>query len=98
MSEAAIRRMTLDEFLRWDDGTDMRYELVGGFPLEMAPPLEGHRRLSMRLGTRIDDALSKRPPCRVEPEAGVLHPDRADSFFVADLGVTCAPYDRRRQY
>src|SRR5215208_6759492 len=98
MSEAAIRRMTVDEFLRWDDGTDTRYELVGGFPLAMAPPLEGHRRLSMRLGTRIDAALSKRPPCRVEPEAGVLHPDRADNFFVADLGVTCAPYDRRRQY
>src|SRR5438132_7477230 len=38
MSEPAIRGMTVDEFLRWEDGTDTRYELVGGFVVAMAPP------------------------------------------------------------
>jgi Uma2 family endonuclease len=98
MSEAAVRRMTLEEFLTWDDGTDTRYELVGGFPIAMAPGLEGHRTLSMRLGTRIDAALSNRRPCRAETEAGILHPERADTFFIADLAVTCTPLDSRRQY
>ena len=38
MADPAARRMTLDEFLRWDDGTETRYELVDGFPVAMAPP------------------------------------------------------------
>lgn len=98
MSEAAIRRMTLDEFLVWEDGTDTRYELIAGFPMAMAPGLEGHWMLAMRLASRIDAALSSRRPCRAGQEAGILHPDRADTFFVVDVGVTCAPYDARRQY
>ena len=32
MSELAYRAMTLEEFLRWDDGTDTHYELISGFP------------------------------------------------------------------
>jgi hypothetical protein len=32
MAEPAIKPMRLDEFLRWDDGTETHYELIGGFP------------------------------------------------------------------
>jgi Uma2 family endonuclease len=49
--------MTLEEFLRWDDGTDTRYELIDGYPVAMAPPAEGHRILAVRLVSRIDAAL-----------------------------------------
>lgn len=89
--------MTLEAFLRWDDGTDTRYELIGGFPVAMAPGLEGHGVLALRLGARIDAALAGRRPCRAGTEAGILHPDRADMFFVADVGVTCTPPEPRRQ-
>jgi Uma2 family endonuclease len=98
MSEVAIRRMTVDEFLRWDDGTDTRHELIGGFPMAMAPPLEAHRVLATRLAVRLEAALAGRRPCNAQVETGILHPDRADTFFVADLGVTCAPFDAQRQY
>jgi hypothetical protein len=37
MSEAAVKRMTVSEFLRWEDGSDTRYELLGGLPVAMAP-------------------------------------------------------------
>ena len=47
MAELAVRRMTLDEFLVWDDGTDTLYELVDGFPMAMAPPAEAHRILAI---------------------------------------------------
>jgi Uma2 family endonuclease len=97
MSERAVGRMTLDEFLRWDDGTETRYELVAGFPLAMAPPAEAHRILAMRLGSRIDAALVGRRPCNAQAEAGVLRPGRADAYFVADIAVTCRPNERRRQ-
>ena len=36
MAKPAIRRMTLEEFLRWDDGTETHYELIGGLPVAMA--------------------------------------------------------------
>ena len=98
MSDPAHRAMSLDEFLHWDDGTETRYELIGGFPVAMAPPLEAHRILAMRLASRIDAALSERRPCNAQTEAGVLHPDRADTFFVVDVGVSCAPYDPRRAH
>ena len=49
MAEPGIRPMTLEEFLRWDDETDTRYELIDGFPIAMAPPAEAHRILALRL-------------------------------------------------
>jgi Uma2 family endonuclease len=98
MADAAFRTMSLEEFLHWDDGTDTRHELIGGFPVAMAPGLEDHGVLALRLGARIDAGLTKRRPCRVGTEAGILHPDRTDTFLVADLAVTCAPRTARRQY
>jgi Uma2 family endonuclease len=97
MAEPAIRPMTLDEFLNWDDGTDTRYELIAGFPLAMAPPAEAHRMLAMRLGSRVDTALANRRPCNAQVQAGIERLDRADSYFVADIAVTCAPNERGRQ-
>ena len=97
MSELAVRPMSLAEFLRWEDGTDTRYELVGGFPLAMAPPAEAHRMLATRLASRIDAALAGRRPCNAQIEAGIVRLDRADSYFVADIAATCTPNERRRQ-
>src|ERR1700739_2740378 len=97
MAEPAIRHMTLDEFLRWDDGTDTRYELIEGFPVAMAPPAEAHRILAVRLVSRIDAALADRRPCNAQIDAGVVRPDRADSYFVADIAVTCRPNEPRQQ-
>jgi Uma2 family endonuclease len=97
MAEPAIRRMTLEEFLRWDDGTDTRYELIDGFPVAMAPPAEAHRILALRLGSRIDAALASRRPCNAQIEPGVVRPDRADSYYVPDIAVTCEPNVPGRQ-
>ena len=41
MSEPAIKRMTLAEFLCWNDGTDTRWELVDGvltLRVDLRPP------------------------------------------------------------
>jgi Uma2 family endonuclease len=97
MAEPATKPMTLDEFLRWDDGTETRYELIGGFPVAMAPPAEVHRALAIRLGSRIEAALSERRPCNAQLEAGVIRPDRADMYFEADIAATCTPIEFGRQ-
>jgi Uma2 family endonuclease len=89
MAEPAVKPMTLDEFLRWDDGTETHYELIGGFPVAMAPPAEAHRMLAVRLVSRIDSALAGRRPCNAQFEAGVIRPDQADTYFVPDIAATC---------
>jgi Uma2 family endonuclease len=88
VAEPARRLWTLDEFLAFDDGTDTRYELFDGRMAAMAPASGIHDALVMRLGRRISNAL--RPGCEVIAEAGIVPPDRADSWYEADLAVTCA--------
>jgi Uma2 family endonuclease len=90
MAEPAIRHMTLEEFLSWDDGTDTRYELIDGFPVAMAPPAEAHRIFAVRLVTRIDAVLAGGRPCNAQIE-------RANSYYVPDIAVTCEPNERGRQ-
>ena len=97
MAEVALEPMVLDEFLRWDDGTERHYELIAGFPVAMAPPAEAHRILSMRLGSRIDAALVARRPCNAQTVADVIRADRADTYFEADIAATCAPNEAGRQ-
>ncbi len=88
MAEAARRLWTLDEFLAFDDGTDRRYELFDGHIVAMAPASDVHGALVARLTLRIGAGL--RPPCEVVIEAGIVPPERADSWYQADLAVTCA--------
>jgi len=97
MSELAVKRMTVAEFLRWEDGTDTRYELLAGFPVAMAPSAVAHGILALRLGARIDAALRSRSPCFGQSEAGIVRPDRNDTCYVADLAVTCTPPERGQQ-
>jgi Uma2 family endonuclease len=97
MSERAIRPMNVAEFLSWEDGTDTRYELVAGFPIAMAPPARAHGILCARLAGAIDAGLRLRRPCTAQIEAGITRPGRDDSFYVADIAVTCRPYARGEQ-
>jgi Uma2 family endonuclease len=97
MADPTPRRMTLSEFLVWDDGTDIRYELINGVAVAMAPPAELHGVLAARLAAFLQAALRDRPPCTVRMEAGITRPGRNDSFYVADLAVTCVPPKRGRQ-
>jgi Uma2 family endonuclease len=97
MAEAALRPMTLEEFYRWDDGTETHYELIEGFPVAMAPPAEVHRALAVRLVSRVDSALAARRPCNAQIEAGVIRADRSDSYFEADIAASCVPIEFGRQ-
>ena len=89
MTETAQRRMTVEEFLAWDDGTDTRYELVDGVAVAMAPPGGPHRTIAGNAATLIGVNLRRRPPCHVEIEAGVRISDHVR--WQADLAVTCMP-------
>jgi Uma2 family endonuclease len=96
MAEPAEKRWTVEEFLAWDDGTDRRHELIGGQIVAMAPPSEAHGTIVANLTIGIGSQLQ--PPCRVVGEAGVIPTDRDDTYYQADLIVTCSPPDRGRPH
>jgi Uma2 family endonuclease len=95
MASKVPQTVTLAEFLEWDDGTDRRYQLVDGVPVMMAPTLEAHGELALNIGAEIRSRLQS--PCRVIAEAGVTVPARRDTFYVADLAITCAPREPGRR-
>jgi hypothetical protein len=88
MAEPAVKPTTREEFLRWDESTETRYELIGGFPVAMTPPAEPHCIFAMRLGSRIDAALATRRPRNAQTEAGVIRSNQADTYFEADIAAT----------
>lgn len=96
MAKAAPKHWTIEEFLAWDDGTDRRYELVRGEVFAMAPPSEVHGTVASNLTIRIGSLL--KPPCRVVGEAGVVLVDRDDTYYQADLAVSCVPVDPARHH
>jgi Uma2 family endonuclease len=97
MSEAAFKRMTVAEFLRWEDGTDTRYELLWGSPVAMAPPAVAHGILAARLCAGIEAALQSRRPYMAQLKAAIARPDRDDTCYLADLAVAPKPPRRGDQ-
>jgi Uma2 family endonuclease len=82
-------RMSVDEFLVWDDGTDTRYELEDGVPVAMAPAVSAHGRIAQNVGAEIDRLVEGRPPCRAIQAGGVLVSRSDGRFYIPDVLMTC---------
>jgi Uma2 family endonuclease len=93
MSLPAVRPLTVAEFLARDDGSDVRYELLGGEIVAMAAPSRAHQILAVNFARRLAEALDGRPPCSAGAEAAIALPDRDDTCHIADLAVTCIAYE-----
>lgn len=95
MADAAHRRLTVEEFFDWNDGTETRYELIDGAPVAMAPNMGPHARIAGRVSGLIEAALKSRPECGVWLNIGV-RTERANSCFVPDIAVSCEPVQSKR--
>lgn len=47
----AVNKLTLVEYLAYDDGTDVKYELVDGELVEMPPESDRNNLISLSLST-----------------------------------------------
>jgi Uma2 family endonuclease len=85
--------MTVGDFLAWDSGEELRYELVDGEPTAMAPASSIHGLLQNELGRLIGNHLRQtRPACEAIANPGVIpHLLSAHNVRIPDLGVTCSP-------
>ena len=84
---APALRMTVADFVRWEDGTDTRYELAHGGPVAMAPPSGAHADIVANIVNALTRQL--RRPCRTPLGGGVARHDRDDQFRLPDVFVTC---------
>ena len=96
MAEVADKFWTLEEFLAFDDGTDISYQLFEGRIVAMNPPLVGHATLVGRLIRIIGNQLKR--PCEVCAEAGIIPVNRRHSWYKADLIVSCTLSNRTDQF
>ena len=96
MAQVKEKLWTLEEFLAFDDGTDTSYQLFEGRIVAMNPPLRGHGTLVARLTALVNGQL--KPPCEVVAEAGIIPINRRNSWYKADLVVTCTPGNYRDQF
>ena len=85
--------MSVAEFLNWDSGDALTYELVDGEPRAMGPANRTHGILQGRLATLINNHLDREErPCSLVVEPGVVPRLLSDhNVRVPDLVVTCAP-------
>jgi Uma2 family endonuclease len=92
MREPAVRRMTVDELLDWEDGTDTRYELVDGQPVAMASATPELNEIALAIAL----ALTSRIPanCRVIPNQAVR---RTNDYWRSYVLVPCEPRDKSKK-
>lgn len=95
MREIAVKRMTVDEFLDWDDGTETRYELVDGQPVAMASATPEHNELVVRIGNMLGQQFDE-PRRALAGQAIRMTNDHLRSY-VPDLLVTCDPRDKAKK-
>lgn len=92
MADAAPSHLTLDEFLNWNPPGDTRYELIDGIVRAMAPTSGAHQIIVGALAGEIHAALRAHLGCTVRIEASLILPNRRDTYYQADLAVTCRPH------
>jgi Uma2 family endonuclease len=85
--------MTVAEFYDWDDGTDIRHELVRGVPVAMAPPTGRHSVIINSVQRSLDRHLAS--PCRAYSSGGVARDDTDDECRLPDVFVSCEPVPLR---
>ncbi len=85
-------RMTVDEFLDWDSGDGLTWQLVDGEPQAMAPAKITHAALQGELAGLIRNHLiAQGSPCSVLVTPGVTpHMRGRSNMRVPDLAVRCS--------
>ncbi|CAO3421619.1 Uma2 family endonuclease [Azospirillum endophyticum] len=86
------RRMTLDEFLAWEERQDSRHEFLQGEIVAMAGGTVAHNQIAGNVYAALRGEL-RGSPCRVFQETMRIRAD--ESVFYPDVFVTCTALDDR---
>lgn len=89
MAEREIRRMTTDEFLAWDSGDELRYELVDGVPQAITGARRSHDRVAVNALASLHARLRGSPCAAHTADLGVR--TSSTRFRRPDVTVDCGP-------
>ncbi|SNS27308.1 MULTISPECIES: Uma2 family endonuclease [unclassified Azospirillum] len=82
-------RMSVAEFLAWNAGDDLRYELVDGVPVAQSAPSSAHGVAAINIGATLRSSLrASRRPCLVETGSALRITGRSN-VRVPDVLVRC---------
>lgn len=86
-------RMSVQEFLEWDSGDGLHYQLVDGEPRAMAPASITHGVVQARMAALLIAHLDRnKPSCTVVLAPGVVPRLLSDhNVRIPDVAVTCSP-------
>ena len=87
-------RMSVAEFLAWDPGDGLTWQLVDGVPQAMSPPNRTHGALQSELSRLVGNCLVERGSrCSIVTTPGIIpHVRSSHNFRIPDLAVTCSDY------
>ncbi|MBV9289322.1 MAG: Uma2 family endonuclease [Hyphomicrobiales bacterium] len=87
----ALKHMTSDEFLRWAEGEEGRWELHDGLPALMSPERVLHGDTKGEAYVALREAVRRAGlPCRVYPDGVAVRID-AQATYQPDASVSCGP-------
>jgi len=88
MSDTAFQRMTVEEFLHWEDRQEPKYELVDGRPVMMTGGTVAHGDLRGNIYTHFRQRLRGRP-CRAHLDLKVVCGNANVRY--PDVQIDCGP-------
>lgn len=91
--KTAPAKMTVEEFLVWEEGRDGRHELIDGRVVEMQAERNAHALVKANAFTALRQAIAKAGiPCRAWMDGVSV---KVDEFtkFEPDAAVSCAKFD-----
>lgn len=93
MGNAATQlRMSVQEFLAWDETQSVRHEFVDGEVFAMAGAGEAHVTVALNVAMWLRQHLAG-TPCRTFITDMKLRVEAADAVFYPDVMVTCSAID-----
>lgn len=93
MSHAhALRPMSEDEYLRFEEGAAVKHEFVGGRVHAMAGASERHNRIALNIAFHLRAATRGRA-CRAFMADMKLRLDEGPTFYYPDAMLVCDPTD-----
>ena len=91
--DAAPARLTADAFIAWasERPDRLRWELIDGQPIAMAPERASHARIKLRIAARLDAAVETAGlPCEVFGYGMAVQVDEA-TVYEPDTLLRCGP-------
>lgn len=98
MADTAVRKMTADEFLAWDEAqADERYEFVDGVPVAMAGAKQAHDQIVVNLIIGLGNRL-RGGPCMPRTADQAIKTKADQRVRRPDVLVDCGPRDGKALY